>query len=744
MIYEYNKKLLFLVIVHIAFLYMMASGQEGQDLVSGNLIQFNDNGAWCWYQDERAVIDTIAGKLILGSDASGSGVGGSARNGHIEGTIFDLQTRTSERTLFRNSGCDDHNAPAFLVLPDGQYLTMYCDHYDGYSRYRVYDGNDWSGEQTFDWSTIPGGTDFSTTYSNLFYLSSVDKLYNISRCDRRSPNIIESDDDGNTWSYVGYLTEPDLSIGYVNGYFKYCGNGVDRIDFFCTEHHPRDYNTSLYHGYIKDNQTFDSFDNLLDSTIYGKNAPKPADFTLIFKADTSINGMTLTRCWNNDIQTYPDSTIAVLFKARVNDTYPPSNNPDHVFFYGRFDGEEWISTYLGKAGKKMYYSEQDYTGLGALHPNNPNIIYISVPFDPRDDSDLGVREIFKGVTDDNGTTWNWTQITQNSECDNFRPIIPAWDKNHTVLLWWRGIYNTAQNFDAAVVGIIESNDYTIMKQEYRDANETNTTFLDGSALVTTGPDENRGPADDQWHQRTGFGNKGNVLTSAEIDGEDAPALKTQVMVSDTGKFDVWVNFWANPSYDWRIKAGLSVNSMQIFRQMACKQVEDGDHYYSLILTGSGNTYLYQAYLGRVHVTENHSFDVYVDDEAIEVGTTNTQIGDVARTWYDGISFASLDTNYIVGIDNEVNDLSIAFNLSQNYPNPFNSTTSIEYAIDSRQFVSLKVYNLLGKEIVTLVNEEKPAGVYMVEFDARELSSGIYIYQLQAGDFTETRKMMLMR
>ena len=119
MIYEYHKKLLFLVIIHIAFLNMIASGQDGQDLVSGNLIQFNDNGAWCWYQDERAVVDTISGKLILGSDASGSGVGGSSRNGHIEGIIFDLQTRISERTLFRNSGCDDHNVPAFLILPDG-------------------------------------------------------------------------------------------------------------------------------------------------------------------------------------------------------------------------------------------------------------------------------------------------------------------------------------------------------------------------------------------------------------------------------------------------------------------------------------------------------------------------------------------------------------------------------------------------------------------------------------------------
>ena len=76
--------------------------------------------------------------------------------------------------------------------------------------------------------------------------------------------------------------------------------------------------------------------------------------------------------------------------------------------------------------------------------------------------------------------------------------------------------------------------------------------------------------------------------------------------------------------------------------MACQQVEDGDHDITLVLTGTGNTYLYQAYLGRVQVSDNHTFEVFVDDEAIRVGTSSTLIGDVARTWYDGISYASVD------------------------------------------------------------------------------------------------------
>jgi len=639
---------------------IIQGGQKAQDLVSGNLIQFNDNGAWCWYQDERAVVDVVGGKLIIGSDASRFGVGGSSRNGNIEVVIFDLQTGLSQRFTLMKAGCDDHNAPAFLVRPDGKYLVVYAQHYDDSSRYRIYDSNYWTEEQRFDWNSIPGGTDFSTTYSNLFYLSAEDKVYNIVRCYARSPNLMVSIDLGDTWSYGGLLTEPDISIGYVNGYFKYWSNGVDSIDFVCTEHHPRDYNTSIYHGYIKNGQVFDSYGIMMDSDISDKFASKPADFTLVFAANTVVQGMMMTRCWTIDLQSYEDGTIATIFKARVNDSpFFPSNDPEHMFFYARFDGLDWTSTYLGKAGSKLYGSEQDYTGLGALHPNDPNTIYISTPFDPRDDTDLSVHEIFKGATDDHGTTWAWTPITRNSVRDNLRPIVPAWDEDNTALLWWRGTYYTAQKFDAAVVGILDRPLETYGPMSYVDATFTNTMFSTGAPLVTTGPDPYGGPVDDQWHERTGFGNDGSVLTSAEVDGENAPTLKTQVMVTETGTYDVWVNFWANPDADWRIKAGLSESGMQIFRQMACKQVEQGDHDVAIVLTGSGNTFLYQAYLGRVQVSDSNVFEVFVDDEAIQTGTEDTLIGDVARTWYDGVSYASVD------VDKDSEELPIEFSLSQN-------------------------------------------------------------------------------
>ena len=85
-----------------------------------------------------------------------------------------------------------------------------------------------------------------------------------------------------------------------------------------------------------------------------------------------------------------------------------------------------------------------------------------------------------------------------------------------------------------------------------------------------------------------------------------------------------------------------------------------------------------------------------------------------------------------------------FNLTQNYPNPFNPVTSIQYVVGSLQFVTLNVYDILGNEVATLVNEEKPAGTYEVDFDGSNLSSGIYFYQMNAGSIVETKNMVLLR
>ena len=85
-----------------------------------------------------------------------------------------------------------------------------------------------------------------------------------------------------------------------------------------------------------------------------------------------------------------------------------------------------------------------------------------------------------------------------------------------------------------------------------------------------------------------------------------------------------------------------------------------------------------------------------------------------------------------------------FKLYQNYPNPFNPSTKINYSIKEKSNVELKIFDLLGSEIATLVNEEKSPGNYEVSFDASFLSSGVYLYTIKAGSFVQTRKMLLMK
>jgi uncharacterized delta-60 repeat protein len=126
-----------------------------------------------------------------------------------------------------------------------------------------------------------------------------------------------------------------------------------------------------------------------------------------------------------------------------------------------------------------------------------------------------------------------------------------------------------------------------------------------------------------------------------------------------------------------------------------------------------------------------------------------QNGDILTAGYDFVSNAgdfmvARFTQNPTRIDDDNINQPNDFVLYQNYPNPFNPTTTIQYVIPQRSNVTLKVYDILGNEVATLVNEEKERGVYAVNFDASLLASGMYLYRLQAGSFVETKKMILLK
>jgi hypothetical protein len=107
----------------------------------------------------------------------------------------------------------------------------------------------------------------------------------------------------------------------------------------------------------------------------------------------------------------------------------------------------------------------------------------------------------------------------------------------------------------------------------------------------------------------------------------------------------------------------------------------------------------------------------------------------------GIQF---NNQAITAVNEEITGIPKKFALHQNYPNPFNPTTTIKYDLAKESFVKITVYDILGKQVQTLVNEQKKAGSYALEINASGLASGVYFYKIEAGTFVATKKMMLIK
>jgi len=120
--------------------------------------------------------------------------------------------------------------------------------------------------------------------------------------------------------------------------------------------------------------------------------------------------------------------------------------------------------------------------------------------------------------------------------------------------------------------------------------------------------------------------------------------------------------------------------------------------------------------------------------ATKAGNTMVTGGFLADTLFRG---------FVVSVGEEEN-LPTVFELSQNYPNPFNPSTTIQYSLPVRSHVMLKLYNVIGEEVVTLVNDTQEAGFRSVVVSAANLASGVYFYRILAGEFSAVRKMMLLR
>ena len=158
--------------------------------------------------------------------------------------------------------------------------------------------------------------------------------------------------------------------------------------------------------------------------------------------------------------------------------------------------------------------------------------------------------------------------------------------------------------------------------------------------------------------------------------------------------------------------------------------------------GSDRRYLQS--FGPFNMSPNDTQSIIVA-QVIARGSSNLNSLTQLRTLSDYVQ-GIYDENFqsVLAVNNVSSEVPAQFELSQNYPNPFNPVTNLEFGISKLGFVSLKVYDMLGKEIKTLVNEDMSAGRYVIDFDGSNLPSGVYFYKLDAGGLSITKSMVLLK
>ena len=475
-----------------------APAPAGPDTVHGDMFILTGSstapdGAWCWFEGERAIIDDHDpdNPLLLAGTVSSARRADPAENGDVDvlwrnlatgeqGDVELIQGGTGERGHTNPDHfqpADDHNTASLSVRPDGRYLAIYTGHsWDDVTRWRVsenpHDPTSW-GPQRHLKNQIT--TAKGATYNNAYFLphdnDGAGRYYNFTRSRNFDPTVQTSDDGGDTWAEAGKLVTQ--GGGGFRPYARYDADDR-RIHFTITENHPRNFDNSVYHGYVQDGKLHNSTGDVVDDSVLSFDGPSVAvdALTAVVPTGTELNGSRLIRGWTADITVGPDGHPVAVSSFQVDDGdgvqgeakhNPASDWKDHRFVYSRFDGERWHNHELAKAGGTIYgppasgknvdQSEKDYTGLVALVPHRPDVLFMSTDIDPRSGEDTDHYEIYRGQTADGGATWAWSAITENSTMNNVRPVVPEWDER-TVVLWMRGTYTWFGDFTTQLVGVV--------------------------------------------------------------------------------------------------------------------------------------------------------------------------------------------------------------------------------------------------------------------------------------------------
>jgi hypothetical protein len=489
--------------VWFGMLLVVLTGVARADF-GGTPIVFNTNGGWSWFSDPRAIIDN--NQLIIGSIAGITSNGSNA--GDVDITDFDFTNQSTTETLLDPKfDQDDHADPAFVVLPDGRIMVTYQTH--GANNDVMWqvstsagEGTSWGAQQTSVVNTLNDGN--GNTYSNPFYLSTPNEVVSFSRAIGYDPNYsvfsnlnnpVPTFNYGGHWMYWRNPNNETLTGGNGRPYVKYASNGTNTVWFATTEDSPQNYLNSLYAGYIQFNgagagtvytSTGTELGGLSTGTAptgNGSNPPTagngagsihsgtgasylPTQFTPIVKEDQNFNGFNLSSTspygagyvgWASSmaLDSSGNPYLSFVVVRNLNGDY----GNDLEYDYAHFINGSWQVSRVGYAGLPLYNGQNQYAGLMAVDPLNPNIVYFSDDVNPQTDAavlgpdDKQHWEIFE-ETDVAGTWTDLEQLTDTAS-DNIRPIVET-GSGEEALLWMQGSYTSYTDFDTSVVGLVQA------------------------------------------------------------------------------------------------------------------------------------------------------------------------------------------------------------------------------------------------------------------------------------------------
>jgi hypothetical protein len=400
------------------------------------------DGAWTWFNDERAIVDDTT--LLIGSIDS---------KGQSRVDVYDMRTgQTRAFPLSSWYSQDDHNNPALLKMSNGQILACYAKHsveprwycriaqsVQGSSKNDSYE---WLPEQVMN---LPA----NATYNNVFELSDENgQIYNFMRCVGWNPTMLKTDDFGKTWSQPLELIHS--GDNRTRPYVKYSSNGKDRIDMIYTEGHPRDLaENNVYHIYYQKGDLHRTDGTIIRSLEDIRQNPiTPKQGTMIYSAAEAGRGWV----WDMEYDSKGNPVAAFI------------NSADHAigndlrYRYGRWDDKkEWVQQQIAYAGTHLYRREEHYAGGISIDPEDVDTVYISCDVDPATgmQNQSGRYQIFEGRTRDQGKTWKWRQLTHDTDVDNIRPIVPRDHGCRKCVIWLQGRYATYTDYTTKIVGIIK-------------------------------------------------------------------------------------------------------------------------------------------------------------------------------------------------------------------------------------------------------------------------------------------------